>query len=184
MSDQDFAAYILSESPFERKKGLDYLYRVCLPKVLAFVKKNSGTEEEAKDIFQDAITILYKHLLDKRFRGESSMSSYTFAIARNLWFMQLRKKKVTISTDDFEIGIVERNDEINIGLIHKLVDQIGEVCKSLLISFYHHAKSMKEIAHMFGLGSEQAAKTKKLRCMKKLSTVVAEYKMRPDDFYL
>ena len=184
MSDQNYASHILSESPFERKKGLNHLYETCLPKVLTFVKKNSGTEEEARDIFQDAITILYKHLLEQRFRGESSLSSYTFAIARNLWFMQLRKKKVTVSTDDLEVGIVEKQDELNIGLIHKLVDQIGEVCKSLLVSFYHQAKSMKEIAHMFGLGSEQAAKTKKLRCMKKLNAVVVEYKLKQDDFYL
>lgn len=184
MNNPDYTTDILSENPLERKRGLNHLYQNCLPKVLTFVQKNSGTEEEAKDVFQDAVTILYKHLLDQRFRGDSSLSSYTYAIARNLWYMQLRKKKLTISTDDLELSVVEKTDELNIGLIHKLVDQIGEACKALLISFYHQAKSMKEIALKFGLGSEQAAKTKKLRCMKKLSAVVAEYKLQRDDFLL
>ena len=54
----------------------------------------------------------------------------------------------------------------------------------MLKAFYYEGKTMDEIAANFGLGSAQAAKTKKLRCMKSLIKVIRDNGYKAEDFFL
>ena len=51
------------------------------------------------------------------------------------------------------------------------LDQVGEPCRSLLKAYYHHDKSMQEIAADFGYTNPDNAKTQKYKCLARLRKI-------------
>ena len=169
----------------KRSKALEGLYKKCFPWVKSYVFNNSGDMQEAQDLFQDTITVVYHNILEKKFRGDSPLESYIYSISKNLWLIKLRKKKRIINVFDDPSGINnEVHQEINIDLVNYILEQLNEGCRSILRSFYFESETMEEIAKKIGLGSAQAAKTKKLRCMKKLMEHVKSFDLKRDHFVI
>lgn len=177
-------AYILSSDRKKRSEALRFLYSHTFPKVETFILSNSGSTDQAKDIFQDAISVVYNNLSQGKFRGGSAITSYLYAISKNLWLMQLRRKKImTTGLDELQLK-EEQVEAVNTGLLRSVLENLDTQCRLLLISFYFYKRSMEELAEEFGLSSTQVAKTKKLRCMKKLSTIVQAKGLEQDHFIL
>ena len=79
-TDQDIITAVLAGGS-ECERVMAYLYGRYVNQIIAFVRERSGTEEEAKDIYQDAIVNLLLAIQDGRFEGRSAVSTYLFAIA-------------------------------------------------------------------------------------------------------
>ncbi|KYG79640.1 RNA polymerase sigma factor [Roseivirga echinicomitans] len=176
---------ILSKNLRLREKAFLFIYRKCYPKVKQYVLKNSGNVEAAEDVFQEAISITYFNLLENKFRGDSSLVHYVIGIARNLWLHKLRKK--TLPTSPIEGNELSENDDpgqIDISLLNYILAKLNHGCRQILKNFYFNEMSMEEVAKNSNLGSAQAAKTKKLRCMKKLTTLIEEHGLKNHDFRL
>ncbi|HFA49543.1 MAG TPA: sigma-70 family RNA polymerase sigma factor, partial [Bacteroidetes bacterium] len=62
--------------------------------VLDLIKKNKGSMEEAKDVFQEAIMSFYENIKNGKFKGESAISSYIYSIARFIWLNKLKRKGI------------------------------------------------------------------------------------------
>ena len=75
------------------KAQVERLYDQCLPGIIRYIKMNKGSEEDAKDIFQDAVVVLYKKLKDMDIILTTSLQSYLLAISRNLWLTTLRNNR-------------------------------------------------------------------------------------------
>jgi RNA polymerase sigma factor (sigma-70 family) len=69
------------------------LYTFYYPTIAAFVKKNSGTEADAEDVFQETIIVLLDKVPKKDFVLTSSIKTYIFAVASNIWLKRLRDAK-------------------------------------------------------------------------------------------
>jgi RNA polymerase sigma factor (sigma-70 family) len=67
------------------------LYRCYYPVVEKFVLRNSGTRADARDLFQDALVVLWQQTSREGFTLTSSLQTYLFAISRNLWLKRLEK---------------------------------------------------------------------------------------------
>ena len=50
---------------------LEHLYEKVLPKISRYIRKNSGTEDDAFDIFQDGVIIFYKYLITGRYNSNN-----------------------------------------------------------------------------------------------------------------
>ncbi len=74
-------------------KTLNYLYQNYFSTVKSHIIKNSGTEEDAYDIFQDALMVVFKKFQNNGVELTSDLKAYVFGIARKLWSNQLRVKK-------------------------------------------------------------------------------------------
>ncbi len=55
-----------------------------------FVLKNNGNVDDAKDIFQDIMLALIEKIYADDFELTASLSTYIFAIGKNLWLKKLR----------------------------------------------------------------------------------------------
>ena len=142
-----------------------------------YVLNNSGKEADAKDIYQDAIIILYKKVLGSDFKLTSVLSTYIFGVAKNLWFKKLKKKKNVVNVDisnyenilsgDFSIDD-NRINEDNIKEVKLAVDKIGDPCQSLLYLFYFNKLSMEEIAEQLSYNSPKTARQQKYKCIIRL----------------
>ena len=74
--------------------------------------------------------------------------------------------------------------EINLTALNELMTELKEDCQKLLLGFYYERKSMKDLMEIFKLGSEQAAKNKKLRCMDSLIRLVKGREMTIENFLI
>ena len=72
----------------ELKKGNHKVFKLLYqyyPMISNMIKKNNGSEEDAKDVFQDAIIIFYKKCLEPQFKLTARISTFLYAIAQKKW---------------------------------------------------------------------------------------------------
>ncbi len=161
-------------------QALKILYKKNYHMVEVHILKNSGSKEDAKDVFQDSIIVLYKNLKKETFELNGKISSYLYSISRNIWLKKLRDTKITTSAiedhrDSFihDVNIIKEieysEDQKMIG---DMLKRAGDRCKNLFIAFYYEKLSMKKIASTQGYSSEQIVKNQKVRCLKKIRSIL------------
>jgi len=146
-----------------------------------FITKNSGTINDAEDVFQDALFTLIKNLRKSEFVLHVKPVSYILPVVKKMWLNQLRSlgKEPTISIDDgdrtIELAeeIEETNHEEHHYLFKKHFRTLGKDCQKVLTAFIEK-KSMKEIAEMMGYTNVNYARLKKYRCTKELEQKIKE----------
>ncbi len=67
---------------------LEYLYKDYFPQVLRIVVKNGGVEQDARDLFQEALIIIFNRLRKDELKIESSFHNYFIVLCRFIWFRQ------------------------------------------------------------------------------------------------
>lgn len=148
------------------------LYRY-FPKVEAHIKMNSGSKDEALDIFQDGLIVLYKKVKDLKPDSPIKVDGFLITACKLLWSNELRKKKVRKNSGEEGLATVEYEDDIaeiiekesKFKAIDDIIKKLGDKCKKMLEAFYYKRLSMDEIAKNFGYKTVQSAKTKKYKCM-------------------
>jgi len=180
MNDNDIINYVRSNT-FQKPVKLLYAY---FPVVKKFVIKNSGSKQDAEDIFQDALIILFNKIKNDAFQLNSSLNTYIFGICKNLWLEQLRKNKKEMLSDTFVINDAQIIEEIQSDLEENqknkkafdALSQLGEKCRELLNLFYYKKLSMSEIASRLGFAGEKVAKNQKYRCIEKAKEIYLSIK--------
>ncbi len=161
---------------------LSDLYRTVYPKVRAHVLNNSGLEEQAKDIFQEAFIACWRNVKEGKVKSDSNMEAYLFTVARNKWTDHLRSAytRNRVSTDSLApLQLSEEPPEGQMAVDPRMermrtaFDRLGDTCKQLLTLFYFERKSMNEISETVGL-APASARNQKYRCMEKLRVQTLE----------
>jgi RNA polymerase sigma factor (sigma-70 family) len=154
-----------------------HLYEKYFYVLSSFIEQNQGSREDAEDIFQEVVLTFIELVRKNKFRGESSVKTFLFAVNRNIWFNELKKRgrqlkrneKFTVSLPDTESGI----DRIISGRearqqIFGIIESLGEVCRKILLAFYYENLSITEILSRLDYQNEQVVRNKKAKCMKSL----------------
>ena len=157
---------------------INKVYKLYFPSIAHMIINNSGSEDQAKDIFQEAVMVLYDKLTHEDFELSSKVSTYLYAVSRRLWLKQLtRKGGVANTTDisDFEDILRVEEDmedhqalEIQFDQMNEAMKQLGEPCQTILKDFYIANKSMQDICEKFGYTNTDNAKTQKYKCLQRL----------------
>lgn len=159
--------------------GFSFLYRQHFNMIRNFVEMNTGTKDDAADLFQEVLIILYEKIRDKKLHISCSLKTYLYSVARNQWLKKLRDQKKNIKVRNFEDFIaIQEEDELPLpGLdLKNLFNEIGEACRKLLILFYYKKKSMEEISLELNYSNADTAKNQKYKCIQRLKKMVAENK--------
>lgn len=145
------------------------------PKVEKLILSKGGTKDDAQDVFQEALIILYKKVTTTDFNLTSKLSTYLYSVSRFLWKDQLIKlKKIQatnmevdlLSTELDELEKIKEN-EIKLKQVETILTTISKKCQEILELFYYRSFSMKEIAKKMSYTSERIARTQKYKCMEK-----------------
>ncbi len=149
-------------------KAVQGLYG-AYPAIKKYIIANSCTKEDAEDIFQDALVVLYKKANDADFTLTASLQTYLLAVTKNLWYDALRRKgKLRLVDDSIEMAdSTEYNEEANYKLSELSFNLLGEKCRQLLLAFYYRKNSFEQIAKSLSFSSEAVAKNQKYRCIQK-----------------
>ncbi len=161
---------------------LTEIYQKFAPKVIGYIKKNSGNETQAKDIIQETLIALYKQAKEKGLKLTCPFDAYFFLLCKRKWINELKKKsnkEVTInegvvSIDDESARFAEETAlfEAKHELFTEMFDQLGKACKELLKATFT-IKSMEEVAQKLGQSYGYVRKKKSL-CIGQLTQLVQE----------
>ena len=155
---------------------LKRLYLAYFPMVLQFIINNNGNEDEAKDIYQEAIIIVYNKIKTGDFELSSKLKTYIYSICRRLWLKRLvQKNRYGGNIQDFQEYLPVEDDteshnekDIQFGKMGEALKLLGEPCKTIIEDFYMHNKSMQDICESFGYTNADNAKTQKYKCLQRL----------------
>ncbi len=155
---------------------IKYIYGEYFPTIKFLVTTNSGTESDAEDVFQDALLIIYKKVVETGLILTSSFKTFLYSICRNLWLQRLDKK--AFSSDFLYIENLnnlqetlssekarEEGEKYKLFQLHFLT--LSEDCQKILRLFLEK-RALKDIAKIMGFKSEKYAKTRKFMCKEKL----------------
>ena len=170
--------------------ALTQIYRRYFPMMLHFVTSNSGSEEDAKDIYQEALIVLYEKVRSGSLELHCQLKTYLYSVGRRLWLKQLAQRS-RFMVRDIEIPALEESaaDQIDhdlteheerdrqFDLMADSLDRLGEPCRTLLSDFYIQHMSMQDITEKFGYTNPDNAKTQKYKCLMRLKRLFfSEYK--------
>ncbi|MCF8298738.1 MAG: sigma-70 family RNA polymerase sigma factor [Saprospiraceae bacterium] len=150
---------------------LQFIYDKFYAQIEFFVKENSGTDDDAQDIFQDATIIIYSKLKNNSLELSSSFISYLFAVCKLLWLKQLRNRrkfkfKIEFKEESMEIDediIEEKTITERYKLYQLYFKELGDDCQKVLQMFLKKIP-LKEIADEMGYKNEKYAKKRKYKC--------------------
>jgi len=161
---------------FEDRKRLDELYKKLYPSVENYVLNNSGSTQDAKDIFQESLIVTYKKVLNPDFKLTSSIDTFIYAVAKNKWLNALRSSKEMVDIEDLEFDddldinqILTEQDKRSLYMTH--FKKLSEGCR-YLFEYFFKGMSMENIASAMNLGSAGYVRKKKHHCQEKLITAI------------
>jgi RNA polymerase sigma factor (sigma-70 family) len=168
MKDQEVIDKILKGD----ERALDYLYTKNYKMMVNLILKNSGTETEAKDVFQDALVVFWQKIIRGELILTSKISTYLYSVCWNLWRKELDRKKRLSNEEKDGSEKMNHDQQEQVRIIRQCVDSLGETCRKVLAYYYFDGFSMKEIAEKMGFANSDTAKTKKYKCKKELDKLV------------
>ena len=150
---------------------LNFIYRKYFPEIRFFVIKNSGSDEDAQDVFQEAIIIIYKKLRDGVLDLTCSFKTYLYSVCRIVWLKQLEKRKIkkdSFSDNQVFVDLQEGVDEMaeeqeRYKLYQKHFQTLHVDCQTILKLFLEKVP-LKEIASRMNINSEKYLKKRKFQC--------------------
>lgn len=144
--------------------------------ILQLIMNNNGSEDEAKDIYQEGIIILHDKIKSGDFELTSKLKTFLYSVCRRLWLKRLsHKSRFSENIKDYEdhfhveteLAQHEEKDQ-QLAVMHTALVELGEPCKTIIEDFYMHGKSMQDICERFGYTNADNAKTQKYKCLQRL----------------
>ncbi|MFA6950038.1 MAG: sigma-70 family RNA polymerase sigma factor [Lentimicrobiaceae bacterium] len=160
---------------------IQHVYHEFFPTIRFLVKKNTGNDEDAEDIFQEALLVILKNVKKDDFNLTSSFLTYLYSISRNLWMQRLKVKRKGM--DNFDIlekfiNIPESSshesaelEQLRYKIYREHFNAMEADCQRILLLSLQKFSS-KDIACTMGYGSENYAKTKKYNCKERLKKAI------------
>jgi|SRR6185312_6216109 len=166
------------------RNAIETIYRQHYNMVQSMILSNSGYPEDARDIFQEAMIVLYEKARSGSFELNSQLKTYLYSVCRRLWLKRLNQaQRVFPEVEGLEEKIpveedLERHEQRNrdFAAMEQAMNCLGEPCKSLLEAYYLGSKSMTEIAGDFGYTNADNAKNQKYKCLMRLKKIFSQIK--------
>jgi RNA polymerase sigma factor (sigma-70 family) len=161
------------------RKAIESIYKENYKMVQTLVTNNNGSSEDAKDIFQESVIVLYEKVKSGSFELNCQIKTYLYSVSRRLWLKRLNQlQRLSPDLEDME-DVVALEDEleahekknVDFHLMEKAMLGLGEPCKSLLEAYYLQKKNMMEIAGIFGYTNADNAKNQKYKCLMRLKKI-------------
>lgn len=154
---------------------LSLIYKQTLPQVKKYVRKNNGGDDDAGDVFQDAILAAWMNINEGKFqvKGTTEIGAYIFQIAKYKWLDKLKsahhnktRRLEIVKMEPMEIEASDMPDE-RMDLMQKMYSLLGDKCKQILGLFYFEKKSLEEMGQLLSYDAA-TLRTMKYRCMMQL----------------
>ncbi|MBK8624153.1 MAG: sigma-70 family RNA polymerase sigma factor [Saprospiraceae bacterium] len=167
-------------------EAIKEIYMLCKSECLQWLQKEYNcTKDDAMDIFQLSIMILYDNIKTQKLKIlTSNLKTYVFGIARNKALELHRSRQIPV-TDDYlsfvASYVIDEDNNVNedqINMVCQSLDELGDPCKTVLVQYYYHDKSMDEITLMMSYKNADTTKNQKYKCLKRLQNIYFSHKQK------
>lgn len=184
-ADQEYIKGLLAND----SRVVQKIYKRFVPKVLNYVKQNSGSEQEARDIIQEVMVTIFNQASEKGLQLTCPFDAYFFLLCKRKWLNELKKssrKQVTI--DEQRVSIYDEAAELahetsvftdRQALYAKMFKKLAQGCKDIITASFE-ISSMEEVAKHLGVTYAYARK-KKSNCIGELTKMIQD---SPDYEYI
>ena len=161
------------------------IYKKFVPKVVSYIRNNSGDEDQAQDVIQEVMILLFNQAKANKLQLTCPFDAYFFLLCKRKWLNELKRvsnKGVTI--DDDVTSTNEPTEELlaqtevfeeKQQLFDLMFQKLGDKCQELLkLSFT--LKSMEEVAEKLQVTYGYARKKKSL-CTGQLTQWIQEHSL-------
>ena len=160
------------------------IYKKYVPKVVLFIKNNSGDEDQAQDVVQEVLMLLFNQAKANTLLLTCPFDAYFFLLCKRKWLNELKKtsnKGVTIKEDfasiyESALELVEEAEQFDEKqqLFDMMFQKLGDKCQEVLkLSFT--IKSMEEVAEKLNVTYGYVRKKKSL-CIGQLTQWIQDAK--------
>lgn len=161
------------------RKSVETIYRENYNMIQALIINNNGSTDEAKDVFQEAMIVLYEKVRSGSFELNCQIKTYLYSVCRRLWLKRLQHlSRYSAPVENLEWVIpveeeIEEHEQRNaeFDMMNKAITSLGEPCKSLLEAYYLQKRTMQDIAASFGYTNADNAKNQKYKCLVRLKKI-------------
>jgi RNA polymerase sigma factor (sigma-70 family) len=164
---------IVSDLKNRNNAAFDLLYTFYYPTIERFVKSNSGTSDDARDVFQETIIVLLDKVPKKDFVLTSSIKTYIFAVASNIWLKRLRDaKKITQLSDNFDMEDLsfsewEQREEskANHNIVQRMLNKVTRHCYHFLAKTFLSGATREKLIEEMGYRNSHTFDNQKYKCL-------------------
>nr|WP_300569838.1 sigma-70 family RNA polymerase sigma factor [Flavobacterium sp.] len=158
------------------------IYKKFAPKVKSYIRNNSGDDDDAQDVIQEVLIVIYNQAKTKGLQLTCPFDAYFFLLCKRRWLNELKKpmnKEVTISDENVSIDepvremVLQTEDfDERQSLFDEMFQKLGEKCRELLqLSFV--TKTMEEVAEKLNVTYGYVRKKKSL-CTGQLTEMIQQ----------
>jgi len=154
------------------------------PPIQKWILTNSGSHEDAEDIFEESLVVLYEYSLKESFQLNTDLSVFLFSIVKRKWLKTLNKrKKFNLEVRNEELEVLSSDDITDEAIIYSeklefyrsVFSHIGEECRRLLSLVFEEQKSSDEIMKFMNFGSLSYLYKRKSMCKSKLIELIKNH---------
>lgn len=167
-------------------KVLTFIYKEIFPAVRNYVISHGGSQDDAKDVFQESIIIAFKQISENSIDIKTSFDAYLYGMSRLIWLKILRSRRIHESSISYlkdtepSYHPAEKliDDELEMRLFRKHFLKLGVECQQVL-QLSLDGIPYEEIAIKVGYKSEKIVRNKKYKCKEALIKMIKkdpEYK--------
>jgi RNA polymerase sigma factor (sigma-70 family) len=154
---------------------LGYVYDTYYPLIEGYITHNQGSVEQARDIFQDAMIVVYNRIKSGELELSCKFGTYLYAICKNIWVQE--RKKHLLRVEKLKQHPLMVNDpgpaddpllQIHLTtLFNKHFEELSKDCQKIL-SMYFNNFSVEEIRMAMNYKDLHHTADRKYRCKKSL----------------
>jgi RNA polymerase sigma factor (sigma-70 family) len=182
VADKYTIKHFINDLKKDSKKLFEFIYQTYYPSVRSFIAKLNGNEQDAKDVFQDAVMAIIRNTNEKKLKSSDILfQTYLLAICKHIWYNQLRMPSQEMLNESdlsedygFDDELIKSvDDTIERQLFQSNFKKLDETCQKIL---KYHLKRMpdKKIAGKVEINDVGYLKKRKHLCKEKLIKMIKE----------
>jgi RNA polymerase sigma factor (sigma-70 family) len=158
---------------------LTVIYKDLFPKVRFYVTRHGGSKDDAKDVFQESIIIIFKQIENNSLVIKGDFEAYLYGIARLVWLKTLRNKEIH-NRNITQIEEPENpsynadqviEEELELRLFRKHFMSLGAECQKVM-QLVTEGIPYEKIAEIMGYKSEKIVRNQKYKCKETLIQLI------------
>lgn len=163
--------------------ALEQLYIKCRAEFLAYSARFAVNAEDAVDIYQDSVVVLYENIRSGKLAVlTSSLKTYLFAVGKYKILNSLKMKSVMTTNTDTDLDSFlpaevpddPHLEETNILKMQEAFRSLGIKCQDVIRLFYYENLSIGEIKERLGYASKDVVKSQKSRCIRQIKEILSK----------
>jgi RNA polymerase sigma factor (sigma-70 family) len=162
-----------------------YLYKTYGSMIDGYVRKNSGSDQEAREMVQTVLLEFWTAVREDRYQESGKLDRYLYILTSNTWRDELRRRKVR-RTDELDTNqmLVADDHEQSIAMaivkdrrieaMHHCLQQLESPCDDIIRLYHLEEVNLQEVAKQMNYDYNNLRK-RIFDCRKKLKKLVDDF---------